>query len=377
MYHYPSSIPSTDHHHPPGDGLRVMPAGLYRKRIAWGALLFAFDFSTYLVLLAGVCVLPGTWLKLACAVATGTLVGRLFGLAHDAAHDNLTPSAWLNRWIARLAFAPALTPLTSWVANHHNCHHAHLRVRGKDSVWPPLSLAEYRARSGGGRLWYRFLRTPPGMGFYWLFDYWWPILFFPPAARLGRRRPDFRRDRLFVCVFLASLWGGMLALAHAAAGLEWAEPVTPAAALALGVGVPFFVWATVSGGIDFVTHTHPRVVWFADTSERTYRDGVRNTPHIVLPFGLNRLMHNFFDHTAHHVDPRIPVYRLPAAQVELEAALPGETCVERFTPSYVLRLTRVCRLYDFERHCWLDYDGTPSTDPQPLAPGVRGGPPVD
>ncbi|HUR55933.1 MAG TPA: fatty acid desaturase [Gemmataceae bacterium] len=353
-----------------------MAAGHRRKRLAWGTLLFAVDFATYLALLAGVCLLPGMWLKGTCAIAAGLIVGRLFGLAHDAAHDNLTPSSRLNRWIARLSFAPALTPLTSWVTDHHICHHAQLRVRGKDVTWPPLGLGEYRARSAWGRLWYRFLRTPPGMGFYWVFEYWWPILFFPRAEQLGRRRASFRRDRLLVCGFVVSLWVGMLALARSAEGLGWVEPVKPAGALALAVAIPFLVWATISGVIDYVTHTHPRAVWFADKSEWTYRDGVRNTPHVVFPFGLNRLMHNFFDHTAHHVDPRIPLYRLPAAQLELEAAFPGEAVIERFTLGYFLRLLRVCRLYDFERHCWLDYDGTPSTVPQPLAPGVGGGPPV-
>lgn len=353
---------------PPATVLRAMSAGHRRKRLVWGTLLFVTDFATYLALLAGVGLLPGLWLKVACAVVAGTVVGRLFGLAHDAAHDNLTPSSRLNRWIARLAFAPGLTPLTSWVTAHHAGHHAQLRVRGKDVVWPPLGLAEYRARSAWGRLWYRFLRTPPGMGFYWVFEYWWPTLFFPGAGRRGRCRAAFRRDRLFVCGFVASVWAGLLALGR----VGWAEPVSPAVALALGVAVPFLVWAAISGVVDFITHTHPQAVWFADRSEWTYRDGVRNSPHIILPFGLNRLMHNFFDHTAHHIDPRIPVYRLPAAQRELEAALPGETAVERLTPGYFLRLLRVCRLYDFERHCWLGYDGQPSTHPQPLAPGARG-----
>jgi omega-6 fatty acid desaturase (delta-12 desaturase) len=349
-----------------------MSAAHRRKRPFRGLALFACDAAAYLLLLAGACLLPTWWLKGLCALAAGLSVGRLFGLAHDAAHGTLTPWPRLNRWVARLAFCPALTPLEGWALDHHARHHAHLRVRGKDTTWPPLSLQEYRARPPWGRLWYRFLRTPPGVGFYWVFEYWLPYLFWPARADLGRRRAAFRADRLLVCAFVVALWLALCGLGRAAAGLGWAEPAGPAGVLALAVAAPFWVWATVSGMIDFVTHTHPRAVWFAGRSEWSYRDNVRNTPHVVFPLGMNALFHNFFEHTAHHADPRIPLYHLPGAQAELEAAFGAELAVERFGPGYFLRLLRLCRLYDFERHRWLDYDGRATTEPQPLAAATPG-----
>src|SRR5438067_639576 len=156
----------------PGELLRVMSAAHRRKLCLRGVLLFALDVGVYSLMLACICVLPGWWLKALAVFSAGFVISRLFGLAHDAAHNNLTPSPRLNRWIARWAFFPALTPLTSWMFDHHVRHHAHLRIRGKDTTWPPLSLAEYRARSPLGRWWYRFLRTPLGMGPYWIFEYW-------------------------------------------------------------------------------------------------------------------------------------------------------------------------------------------------------------
>ncbi|MDB5306279.1 MAG: desA [Gemmataceae bacterium] len=350
----------------PGTLLNVMAPEHRRRGRARGVALFAADFTTYLVLIGGLCVLPGLWLKGLCAVLTGFTVGRLFGLAHDAAHDNLTSSTRLNRWIARAAFLPALTPLTSWVIDHHTRHHAHLRIRGKDTTWPPLSLAEYRARGVWRRGWYRFLRTPVGTGFYWVFEYWLPYLFWPRRIAVGRRWAAFRTDRLVVCGFVAGLWAGMTVLERATGDLTGAAPLPPPALLLFGVIVPFFVWATVSGVIDFITHTHPGAVWFADRAGRSPRDTLRNTPHIIMPFGTNRLFHNFFDHTAHHVDPRIPLHHLPAAQAELAAAVGEEMTAERFTAAYLLRLFRRCRLYDFDRHLWQDYDGRPTTDPQPV-----------
>ena len=149
-------------------------------------------------------------------------------------------------------------------------------------------------------------------------------------------------------------------------GLDWTEPLSPLLIPVLAIIGPFSVCAMMSRMTDFVTHTHPRAVWFADRSEWSYRDNIRNTPHIIFPLGMNPLFLNFFEHTAHHVDPRIPLYHLVEAQSELEAEFGAELAVERLTPRYFLRLLRLCRLYDFERHCWLDYDGRPTTEPQQL-----------
>ena len=47
---------------------------------------------------------------------------------------------------------------------------------------------------------------------------------------------------------------------------------------------------------------------------------------------LNRLFHNILEHTAHHVDPRIPLYNLPDVQARLESVYPSDILVERLTP---------------------------------------------
>ena len=78
--------------------------------------------------------------------------------------------------------------------------------------------------------------------------------------------------------------------------------------------------------------------------------------------GLNWLANNILEHNAHHVDPRVPFYNLPETQARLEACYPEEIQVERLTPGYVLWIFRTCRLYDYERRQWLDYDGTPTSE---------------
>jgi acyl-lipid omega-6 desaturase (Delta-12 desaturase) len=78
------------------------------------------------------------------------------------------------------------------------------------------------------------------------------------------------------------------------------------------------------------------------------------------------MLHNILLHTAHHADPRVPLTELPTAQSTLEQAYAGAITVVFVTPAYVWNLWRVCQLYDFERHCWLSYDGNATSEPIPV-----------
>ena len=73
------------------------------------------------------------------------------------------------------------------------------------------------------------------------------------------------------------------------------------------------------------------------------------------------------EHTAHHAEPFVPLYRLAEAQKSLERAYRRDIVRVLWTPASFLRTLRVCRLYDYGCHRWIDYDGTPLSEPL-LAP---------
>lgn len=323
---------------------------------------FFGSYFAYLALVAGAVILPGWPVKAFCVVAAGVVIGGLYVVGHDAGHGSLVHGRRLNQWLARLAFLPAYAPLTAWHRAHVLLHHNYLRVRGKDMAWVPWSLDDYREASLWRRAWYRWLRTIPGLSFYWTIGNWFPYLLFPPRTAFGRRQGQFQRDRLLVAVYAAALFVALSAVSRQAEAWTWAAPVGPLGVFLLGLVLPYLTWTFLIGLIDLVHHTHPRSICFEDPSDWNYFDAtVRSTVHHTLPLGLNRLTNNILEHTAHHVDPRIPLYNLPDAQGRLESVYPDEIVVELLTPAYVLRILRTCRLYDYDRRQWLDYDGTPTT----------------
>jgi len=93
---------------------------------------------------------------------------------------------------------------------------------------------------------------------------------------------------------------------------------------------------------------------------------VSTTVHLTFPFKIGALMHHIMEHTAHHVDMSIPLYKLKSAQSMLETMLPERIIVQPFSWSWYFETAKSCKLYDFSRRCWTDYQGHSTSTPAPL-----------
>ena len=88
---------------------------------------------------------------------------------------------------------------------------------------------------------------------------------------------------------------------------------------------------------------------------------IRGTPHIEFPGVVDFVLHNVMHHTAHHVDPKIPLYNLRQSQRSLEAAYESEIIHIKWTFSGFFKTMQTCRLYDYQQHRLIDFDGTPKS----------------
>lgn len=317
--------------------------------------LLAFDLVLLLALIAGTVLLPAWWLRLPCALAAGFVIGRLFVIGHDACHQSLTPYRRLNRWLGRIAFLPSLTAYSLWDMGHNVVHHGFTNLKGVDFVWAPATRAEYEAMSPARRLCERIYRSGWGPGLYYMVEIWWKKMMFPPRSALGSsHRPVFTRDCLLVTAF-AVLWiAALVAAALATQQAMWQV-------LLLGFGVPLVFWFHMMGFVIYGHHTHVKVKWHDDKAAwQRAQPFVSTTVHLTFPRQTGALVHHIMEHTAHHVDMSIPLYRLKDAQALLEHLLPGRIIVQRFSWKWYFDTARACKLYDFSRQCWTDFQGHPA-----------------
>lgn len=321
--------------------------------------LVTADLVIFAALLAGVVLAPWLLLKLLLGCVAGFWIGRLFILGHDACHQSLTMHRRLNTWIGRIVFLPSLTPYSLWDVGHNVVHHGYTNLKDFDFVWQPKTLAEYRALSPARRWLERIYRSGWGPALYYLKEVWWQRLFFPGKRQMPTRRRIFLLDSLLVSAF-AALWVGGLTAAALASGQSVLLIVLS------GFVVPFLFWNAMIGFVVFVHHTHPSITWHDDKTEwGRSQPFVSTTVHLVFRrvFGIDvgAALHHITEHTAHHVDMSIPLYRLKQAQRVLEETLPGRIVVQTFSWRWYFDTARRCKLYDYQRRCWTSFDGTPTS----------------
>jgi omega-6 fatty acid desaturase (delta-12 desaturase) len=314
------------------------------------ALAFAFDIALFaagsaLALLAGTVAL-----KLLGALVVTAGIVRLFLIGHDACHGSFFGSTRLNAICGRIAFLPSLTAFSLWETGHNVAHHGFNNLKGRDQVWAPFSKAEYDALPRHRQALERLYRSGFGWGAYYLVEMWWKKLYFASRRQIGASRARYRWDSALVTVG-AALWIGTVAIV--AGSTEQSFGLL----LALAVVIPFLLWNATIGLVVYLQHTNPAIAWFAGRQEwQRRRAYLTATAEVRLPLGIDRLMHGIMQHHAHHLNPRIPMFTLHAAQQRLKESIPG-LCSYRLDRQTYLANVRACKLYDYAGHAWLDFDG--------------------
>ena len=318
-------------------------------------VLLALDYALFGALLTGVVMLKSLWLKALCGLATGFVIGRLFIIGHDACHQSLTPHRRLNKWLGRIAFLPSLTPYSLWDMGHNVVHHGFTNLKGVDFVWAPLTQTEYTALSPARRFLERVYRSGWAPGVYYMVEIWWHRMVGRDKSS-NAERPVFARD--------CALIGGF-ALAWIAAVVGAALATGQSVLLLLGAAfvVPVLFWFAMIGFVVYVHHTHVKVSWHDDRAAwQRAQPFVSTTVHPTFPMQIGALMHHIMEHTAHHVDMSIPLYKLKAAQARIEELLPSRIVVQRFSWRWYFSTAKSCKLYDFTRKCWTDFQGRATSE---------------
>jgi acyl-lipid omega-6 desaturase (Delta-12 desaturase) len=336
-----------------------------QRSIVRALALLVFDYALLMALLTGLVLSDSTWLMLLCGLAMGIVIGRLFIVGHDACHHSLSPSRKLNKWLGRIAFLPSLTAYSLWDMGHNMVHHGFTNLKGVDFVWAPLTQEEFVALPPLSRALERIYRSGWGPGMYYMIEIWWKKMVFPSAAnRGGTKRSIFTWDCILVTSF-ATVW--FVALGT----LAWLTGKSIALQLGLGFVLPLFTWFNLMGFVIYGHHTHVKVSWHNDRSTwQRAQPFVSTTVHLTFPFQIGAVLHHIMEHTAHHVDMSIPLYKLKDAQKRLEDLLPGRIVVQSFSWRWYFDTARSCKLYDFTRHCWTDFSGHITSLPRVSAPSL-------
>ena len=333
----------------------------YARPVTWkGVALAAMDFTNYGICLAAVLWLPDTWEKIVASLVLSLAIANLFALGHEAAHGAIVRQRWLNRLIAVLCFGPALVNYRMWLYDHNTVHHVEANAREGRNSWSPLSKVEFDALPWHRQLLQRAYRAPFGLGFglgYFL-ERWLHVDLAPNRLMPASLRPaawrHFTGLVAYVVLFVAFL--GIVAPRVA--------PIGSLEAVLLGFVLPFALWMTTFGFTVFIHHTHPDVPWIENEQKTQRLTASTTSTRWLFPSWFTFLTHNVFDHSVHHWNPRVPCYNATRASERLQELCGGQLITVHFSFKYLNEVLRRCKLYDYENHRWLDFDGVPTSTPR-------------
>ena len=332
------------------DTAALIPSSCYDNPTWRGLVLVARDLAVYvaavtlLIFSDAPALLIPAWLLAAAAIC------GMFVLGHDAAHGALFRSPRLCHVVGQLAFLPSLHAFAVWAHGHNRVHHIHTGCADIDFVWRPLTPQAYARLSRLGRLRHRFEWSMWGAGAYYLRTVWWErMLGATPPPRL---RAAFRSDRRTVAVYAAAVSAALIGLGAVHGGLTvgvwlWAKVIL----------IPWLLFSHVIGSVVYLQHIAPDVAWWRREAWSKAACQLEGTISYRIPGWLNFFWHNILLHVAHHVDPRVPCYRLPAATSALARRYPELARPAHLRWRDYLRITHSCKLYDFDAGGWVGYDG--------------------
>lgn len=317
-----------------------------------GVIHVTMDFTLYAAALCGVLFLGPLWAKIVCSILAGIKLANLGTLGHEAAHGNVAVSPRLNAFLGTLCFLPCLYNYRLWVYDHHHIHHPRVNADQTNS-WAPFSKAEFDALPAWRRALERHYRSSWGLGFatYNAVDRWAPYHVMPGKFLPKAFHASSWRHFALLVVYLVSFIGVL-----AAAPLY--SNTGSVTAIVLGFVVPFYLWMMLFGFTVYVQHTDKRLPWF---KKETNMAQEALSLHLEFPALLRALMHNVYEHAVHHVNVRVPYHRAAQAQQKLNELAPDTAVVQKFTFGWLHETLRDCRLYDYENHRWLDFDGKPTS----------------
>jgi omega-6 fatty acid desaturase (delta-12 desaturase) len=245
-------------------------------------------------------LLPYWFLQLPVAVLLGMLMVRMFVIYHDHQHHAILPKSKAAKHLMRLWGIFALTPSCIWQHshNHHHNHNSKLRSSHIGS-YPVMTKERYVGSSRSERTKYLLIRHPVTILFGYFTVFVMGMCIVPMLENIRSNK-----DSLIALILHGLLYSGVIM------NFGWL------AAFFL-LFVPFFVASAIGSYLFYAQHNFPQVI-FKDKEGWSYEGAaLDSSSYCQMGAFMKYMTGNIGYHHIHHLNAKIPFYRLPEAYEKL------------------------------------------------------------
>ena len=232
--------------------------------------------------------------RIACSVLAGLVILRMFVIYHDQQHHAILPKSRLAGGFMWIVGVFCLSPSSIWKSSHNHHHNHNSKLRGSHiGSFPVMTKANFAKSSRSVRAQYLFMRHPLTILFGYVFVFLYGMCLYPLFDK-----PRAHWDCLIAFAVHALIGAALVVF------FGWE-------AWLLAQVLPFLVSGAMGSYLFYAQHNFPDVS-FHDNAGWTYEKAALESSSFMQ---TGRLMAwftgNIGYHHIHHLNARIPFYRLP------------------------------------------------------------------
>lgn len=273
--------------------------------------------------------------RVASSVLEGLLILRLFVIYHDQQHHAILPKSRVAELFMAVFGMYSLSASSIWRSSHNHHHNHNSKLKGSHiGSFPIMTKAQFLSSSSAKRFNYLFVRHPLTILLGYLFMFIYGMCINPFL-----NNPRKHWDCLVALVAHIAIAFGLVHF------YGWTG-------LLLAQTLPHFMAYAIGTYLFYAQHNFPGVS-FNDKSGWTYeKAALESSSYMKMSPVMAWFAANIGYHHIHHLNPRIPFYRLPEAvrsMPELQAAK-----VTTLNPLDIYRCLRL-KVWDVEAQAMVGF----------------------
>ena len=259
-----------------------------------------------------VCLMDVSWLARMCASAvSGLLIVRMFIIYHDYQHHAILLNSHLASAIMRVYGLLVLSPSSVW--NHsHDHHHKHNCKENSAAIgsFPVMTCEQFATASRWQRIQYVAARHPLTIGLGYLTVFMGGMCLRTMFSNPGRHADSAIALLLHVAIFAGLAW------------LGWDY-------LVLCLVLPLTIACGIGSYLFYAQHNFPGCILDRREKWSHVRAALQSSCYMHMSPVMRWFTGNVGYHHIHHLNAKIPFYRLPEAMQSLaELQKPSSTSLQ-------------------------------------------------
>jgi omega-6 fatty acid desaturase (delta-12 desaturase) len=313
----------------PGKQL-ILATKPFAKEIIWKSWFHTLTTLAILTaLFAGIFFLDNIYLRILCSIGAGLTIIRMFVIYHDHQHHSILYRNPLANVIFKAYGIFVLAPASIWKRSH-DYHHNHNSKLFSASIgsYPVMTKQKFMQCSKAEQRGYLAIRHPLTIffGYFTMFIYGMCIQSFMSAPRRHWDSLVSLIIHVTISVLIFVYFG-------------WAIWLLAAIA-------PFMIAFMIGAYLFYAQHNFPGVV-FKEKDNWCYEDAaMQSSSYMVMNPFWRWVTANIGYHHIHHINSRIPFYRLPEVMEKLPQLKEAKTTT--LNPSDIIACFRL-KVWDPEK----------------------------